>query len=119
MKYFLTFLLVIAYCYSSYSQTKFKIVEEKYFYKSKIPQFIAFSENSKLEIENITNFFLEQYNLSIELNELKRSEDKLGFTHYKYQQHFKGNSVELGIVNVHVKNGCISSINGSLVDQIN
>jgi len=38
--------------------------------------------------------------------------DELGFTHYFYQQTYKGFKIENGMYIAHVKNGWVESVNG-------
>jgi len=52
--------------------------------------------------------------------QLKRSEkDRLDYTHYRYQQIYKGFPVEGGIYIAHVKDDGVVSINGKFFEQLN
>ncbi len=115
----LLLLLLIGLLSSGYfSQMNVEVVQENYFYESKIPQYIKFSENSQLSIEDLSLFFNETYKLNLDLRRINQVKDELGYIHYKYQQFYNKNKVELGILNVHVKNGKIKSMNGALIDYI-
>lgn len=48
-----------------------------------------------------------------EMRIFKEEKDHLGFTHFTYQQYYKGIKVEKGIYKVHHKEGFIQSMNGA------
>lgn len=57
---------------------------------------------------------------TVELKQLKtvtEERDKLGFTHYRYQQTFNGIPVENAILIQHIKNGRVYSQNGKWIKQ--
>lgn len=118
MKYFLVFCLLILFTDYKYGQSTYEVTQEHYFYESKIPQFIKFSEESELKIQDLSLFFKENYKLDLELKELSKKEDELGFTHYKFQQYFQKHKIELGIINVHTIKDNIISINGYLIHEL-
>lgn len=119
MKPFLILLFLISLAFNSFTQSNYEVIDEEYFYKSKIPQFIKFSEKSELSIDNLESFFKVSYQLDIELKEISKVDDELGFSHYKFQQYIEGNKIQLGIINVHTKTNNIVSINGYLFDNQN
>lgn len=66
------------------------------------------------------NTFLDQFktqyfnNTKVAFKEIKRSTDKVGFTHIRYQQSINGLEVMHGILNVHLKEGIVESFNGEV-----
>ncbi|MFK8057548.1 MAG: M4 family metallopeptidase [Saprospiraceae bacterium] len=49
---------------------------------------------------------------------IEESTDKLGFSHYRYQEHFNGYPIEGGIYMLHVKDGLVKKANGKLIRAI-
>lgn len=49
------------------------------------------------------------------LKETKRNEDNFGIIHIAYQQYFKGIPVQDGLVLAHIKNGLVTSVNGTIL----
>ena len=49
---------------------------------------------------------------------LDKSTDALGFSHYRYREHFKGSPVEGGTYILHVQDGFVSHANGKLIRGI-
>lgn len=69
------------------------------------------------------NFFFEfQSDLGLDSNYsfelLKKETDKLGMTHFKFQEYFKGNPIEGGNYILHAKDGFITHANGELIRQL-
>lgn len=70
------------------------------------------------------NQFFEDFLLDLGLDEnysfelISESTDKLGFSHYRYQEHFNGHPVEGGIYILHEKDGFVSHANGKLIKGI-
>lgn len=68
--------------------------------------------------------FMEKYKSSFGLDEnhsfklVKKETDKYGFTHYRYQQYYKGIPIEGGEYLVHAKNGKVQTANGKIVSGI-
>ncbi|MFT7592532.1 MAG: bacillolysin, partial [bacterium] len=64
--------------------------------------------------------FLSQFNQKyfsaylVTLKEIKRSTDKIGFTHVRYEQYINDVKVNHGVLNVHIKNNLVESFNGEL-----
>ncbi|MCI5058635.1 MAG: PKD domain-containing protein [Flavobacteriales bacterium] len=86
-----------------------------------IPNYIKFSTGKEIHIKQLEQWLNKLYKTekdaySLEL--LGTSEDQLGFTHYKYQQVYKGIILEHAVLNAHTKNGLIISLNGEFVDQV-
>ena len=86
-----------------------------------IPNFVKFKKGKELSFDKLESW-LAQFSKSenaINLKLLKVEEDKLGFTHFRYQQLINGVPTTLGNYIVHVKNGLIVSLNGNLFSDIN
>ena len=49
---------------------------------------------------------------------IEESTDKLGFTHYRYQEHYNGYPIEGGIYMLHVQDGEVKKANGKLIRAI-
>lgn len=63
----------------------------------------------------LTNFCSIYFDQKIvEFKEIKRSTDKIGFTHVRYQQYINGLEVMHGILNIHIKAGIVESFNGEI-----
>jgi len=68
--------------------------------------------------------FFQKFQSDLGLNEeyhfilTNKSTDALGYTHYRYQQAFRGNPIEGSSYILHVKDGIVSHANGKLVRGI-
>ncbi len=78
--------------------------------------FIKLDKSTNYSLQNAKQIIKENLKMSTKDNliKIKTEKDKLGFTHEKYQQTFKGIKVEFGTYTVHAKNGSIKSMNGEL-----
>jgi len=76
---------------------------------------VVFSEPQKLDI-TVDEFLNELLETSLEVNfeELRVWEDKIGFTHKRYQPYIMGVPVVQQQVIVHFKNGLVHSVNSNL-----
>ncbi len=72
--------------------------------------------NKSHSIHEAKQLIKKSLNLSTDddLVKVKTVRDKLGFSHQKFQQYFKGVKVEFGTYKVHAKNGIIRSMSGEL-----
>ena len=82
---------------------------------------IKFSPKSSTSASNFFQEFASIFNLtSNDKFELFNTEkDDIGFTHYSYQQYYKGILVEGGQYLLHEKNGKLVSANGNLYSDLN
>ena len=80
------------------------------------PSFIKFDTKTKSQLKGEAKKVLSKH-LSLKENDdlksLSVERDKIGFTHEKFSQYYKGVPVEGGTYKVHSKNGMIESINGN------
>jgi len=86
-----------------------------------IPTFIKFAEGSEIRFSEWEAWFKNHFKISSDFGlQLLRSEnDKLGFTHYRYQQTYKGFPVYSNMFIIHVKNDLVVSMNGQLFGNLN
>ena len=79
---------------------------------------LVFDELTTHKLSDAKKLIKENLKLSPDddIKEIKTERDKLGFTHVKYQQYFKGIKVEFAKYSVHSKNGKIKSMSGELYD---
>ena len=76
--------------------------------------FIRFEPGKRPAASQVQQIFKQQLKLGAndQLVPGKPEIDKLGFSHDRYQQHYKGVKVEYGVLKAHVRNGAIESISG-------
>lgn len=78
------------------------------------PTFVEFREDSKKDAANskkaINDYLKGGVNNDFKIENSET--DKLGFTHTKHNQYFKGLRVEFGNYTTHARNGLIESMNG-------
>ncbi len=83
--------------------------------------YIKFSPKSNTSASNFFQEFASIFNLTpndkFEL--LNTEKDDIGFTHYSYQQYYKGILVEGGQYLLHEKNGKLVSANGNFYSDLN
>ncbi|PJA08962.1 MAG: hypothetical protein COX70_02590 [Flavobacteriales bacterium CG_4_10_14_0_2_um_filter_32_8] len=86
-----------------------------------VPNYVKFRKGNELPLVKLeswlTSFYTSDANYGIKL--LKKETDKLGFTHYRYQQTVNNVPVELSTIIAHVKNGLIESVNGEFFSDVN
>ena len=86
-----------------------------------VPNYVKFRKGKELPLVKLeswlNNFYISNAKCGIKL--LKKETDKLGFTHYRYQQTINNIPVELSTFIAHVKNGLIESVNGEFFSAIN
>ncbi len=88
---------------------------------SSIPAYIKFYPSERIAFSNWQNwmtdqFFSEKPAIGFEL--MGEEVDKLGMTHYRYQQTSNNYPLNMGIWIVHTLNGEVVSMNGELFDNI-
>ena len=88
---------------------------------TKAPSNIRFSNDSQITLKSFFNEYKKTFGLSDdnEIRSYKVTTDKLGQTHHRYRQYYRG--VELAEVQfiIHEKNGSIFQTNGNLVKDLN
>ncbi|HOY31349.1 MAG TPA: M4 family metallopeptidase [Bacteroidales bacterium] len=86
-----------------------------------IPTFIRFAKVSEPEFKDPQLWLEDHFKIGSDLNlKLIHSEkDDLGFTHYRYQQTYKGYPIHSNVFIVHVRNNRIFSMNGQLFSKLN
>ncbi|MBE7441974.1 MAG: M4 family metallopeptidase [Flavobacteriales bacterium] len=84
-----------------------------------IPNYVKFKSGNELPLNKIENWLASYYNSDVKfgLTLLSTETDRLGFTHYRYQQIINNIPVKLGMYIAHVKNGMVISMNGELFSQ--
>lgn len=86
----------------------------------KLPYYVRFRSNSYFPVENL-NLWLKGFYKSdphIGFKLLSSEEDKLGWTHYRYQQTFDGTPIEFAVYLVHARNGYVVSVNGDAYSSV-
>lgn len=83
-----------------------------------IPNYVKFKSGSELPFNKLENWLATFYNSDVKfgLQLLSSETDRLGFTHFRYQQTINNIPVKLSMFIVHVKNGFIVSMNGELLN---
>lgn len=86
-----------------------------------IPAYLRFRENAQIEFSLFDKWINAVLKPGVKsgLVLLNMERDKIGFTHYRFQQTFNNIPVEGTMYIVHVKNGRIVSMNGLLFDNLN
>ncbi|WP_343328177.1 M4 family metallopeptidase [Polaribacter staleyi] len=86
--------------------------------EGKNTKFIKLNDSSKKSLQRAPDILRKKLKLSPDENllKIKTETDKLGFTHEKYQQQFKGIKVEFANYIAHSKNNSIKTMNGSFYD---
>ncbi len=110
-----TFALFLALTQLSWAQELLKVADW-----DKSTGFIQMKPNSYIEPMTFFARFGKDLGLgeSDEMVLLRKEEDKIGMTHYRFQQKHKGFLVEHAVVNVHAKGGYVVSANGSCVENM-
>ncbi len=93
----------------------------RYTDESLLPNYIGFAKGSELPLALFEKWMhgTLQLNASYSLVELNRFDDQIGFTHIRLQENFKGIPVKGTMWILHLRNGVIQSMNGTLYNQIN
>ena len=87
---------------------------------SSIPQFMRFSKNETIPVDEFGLWMNQHYSLPSGngFKLLSTERDQLGMVHYRYQQTVNNIPVEGTMYIVHTQNGIIQSINGDLLDHL-
>ncbi len=101
--------------------------EKEQFIKQKIagsngnPTLIVFNKSSNYNLNQSKQILKEQLNLSQydDFKRIKSENDKIGYTHEKNQQYFKGVKVEFGTYTLHSKKGAVESMSGEFYETNN
>ena len=86
-----------------------------------IPTFILFAKGSEVAFKEMQPWMVNRFNISpdFDLKLIRSEKDDLGYTHYRYQQTYKGFPIHSNIFIVHVKSNLIISMNGQLFSKTN
>ncbi len=112
-----TFVSILLNSYGQNSR-EYQIIQKS---KQGIPTFIQFDENTGINHLNFQEKLKDEFNFSEE-NQLalnSESADKLGFTHYKYNQSYKGISVFGATYIIHEKDNHVKTANGKFFPIMN
>lgn len=79
------------------------------------PSQIKFSKESDIQADEIFSLLSDDFGFSEddEYRLYKTEQDNIGFTHYRYQQYYKGVPVDGGEYLVHEKDGTVNTANGN------
>ncbi|HNX07946.1 MAG TPA: M4 family metallopeptidase, partial [Bacteroidales bacterium] len=85
-----------------------------------IPTFIRFSKGSEPEFKDWQSWLNNQFKISPDFDMvlIHSEKDNFGFTHYRYQQTYKGYPIHSNVFILHVKNNRIESMNGQLFSKL-
>ncbi len=83
------------------------------FYKVNGTERISFSMQLKWLKDNLLKLSGD-YDFKL----IKTTNDNLGYTHYKYQEYFKGVKINNAVYSIHTKNGFVESANGEYYKNI-
>ena len=88
---------------------------------SSVPEYIKFRAGTEISFNAFEKWAHSHFTLpsSSGFKLLNKSTDKLGYTHYRYQQTINGIPVEGTMYLVHAKNNLVTSMNGLLFDKMN
>lgn len=119
-KLLFTFLSVISFSIINAQDTSANYqIQKKNF--SGAPAFIKFLPPSIVNHENFMVEMKDEFNFQIDdnLELIKTTNDKIGFTHFKYSQKYKGIAVFGAQYIIHEKNGKATSANGNFISNLN
>ncbi len=88
--------------------------------KTVVPDFIQFAPGKGLLVALGIDWMMEHFKLSTNYGFalLEKSDDKIGFTHYRYQQTYMGYPVEGSMYLLHVRAGIVETMNGVIYNNI-
>jgi Zn-dependent metalloprotease/chitodextrinase len=90
-------------------------IEKEQLDRNGYPTFVKFDAKQKAASKSETKAVLSsilKMTKSDEFKTLRSEDDRLGFTHERFQQYYKGIKVENGVYIVHSRNGVIESLSG-------
>ena len=92
----------------------------RYVNQSALPNYIHFYNQAAPSFNQIEEWIKTNYKLNANYNWhlLNTSTDKLGYSHYRYQQTYKGINIVGSMYILHVKNGLVESMNGDLYNDL-
>ena len=100
-----------------YAQQK---TSDKYISQKENPSWLLFEESERIPASQlIKNKSLLKLGAKDALKPISKKADKIGMSHYRYQQIHNGIPVEWAIYRVREKDACVTSANGSLVQGLN
>lgn len=120
MKRFFTFLFLLVFISASYAQQVKKQMVDRNGYPTFVKYDTKVKSFSKSESKDVlTSIF--NLTKSDEYKTLRSEKDKIGYTHERFQQYYKGIKVEKGVYIVHSREGVIESLSGEhkLIEDIN
>ena len=85
-----------------------------------IPSYLKFDSQHQIEIGELKNWMIDHFNFStnIGFELIRKEDDKLGHTHYRYQQTFNDKPIEGAIWIAHTKANKVYSLNGLIYPSI-
>lgn len=84
--------------------------------QSTFPNFIGFKPNEGPAANEAVNWVLTKLkDPNFDFQAKSTTEDVLGFSHFNYQQTYKGYPIEFGALRIHAKQGITESVNGVVV----
>ena len=88
---------------------------------TKIPTFIRFSDNNKMEKRHFSSFIVYQLGLSPQTTWLpiNQEADEWGYLHERYRQVYKGVEVEGSMLMVQSKAGRLTTLSGDVFSEVN
>ncbi|MCB9000531.1 MAG: M4 family metallopeptidase [Bacteroidales bacterium] len=110
MRKIFTLLLLLVSMYGFSQQVEKQVLD-----RNGYPTFVKFNTKAKAVSKSETKAVLSSlFNMTKndEYRTLKSEKDKVGFTHEKFQQYYKGVKVEYGVYIVHSRNNVIETLNG-------
>jgi len=122
--YFRSFLfssVVILGITSINAQEKEQLIKQKIAGSNGNPTLIVFNKSSNYNLNQSKQILKEQLNLGQydDFRKIKSENDKIGYTHQKNQQYYKGVKVEFGTYTLHSKKGVVESISGEFYQTNN
>jgi len=89
--------------------------------RSEKPAYIRYKTNSQPAFYDIKEWMSKTFGTSstMDIEMIGAEKDKLGFTHYRYQQTQSGIPIHEAVFIVHVYNGKIQSFNGTVFSELN
>ena len=88
----------------------------RFTHRSTLPNYIEWRKGAELPADQVDQLLRKVYQLGENgwLKESGRSNDKLGFSHYRYQQMLGQIPVEGGQLNLHLKGDHLAAVNGDV-----
>lgn len=88
--------------------------------RSDLPEAVLFRKDAQPEFSNFTLWARQNFKLSgdVDFVLLNANQDKLGYTHYRFRETYKGIPVEATMYIVHVQNDKMVSMNGEIFGNI-